>query len=177
MPLPALDLDDRTWGDLVDEARASIPTVAPRWTDHNVHDPGITLVELLAWLVEQDIYRVNRVPERHVRAFLTLVGFAPVPPRPARAVLALAGAPGDVASGATFRASGVPFRTLTSATVSAAALRAVQVFDGAAFADATGAWRDGLPIAAFGSDPTPGGALYLGFDPAPPAGGPLDAAA
>lgn len=87
MPLPALDLDDRTWGDLVDEARASIPTVAPPWTDHNIHDPGITLVELLAWLVEQDIYRVNRVPESHVRAFLALLGFGPAPPRPARVVL------------------------------------------------------------------------------------------
>lgn len=69
-----------------------------------------------------------------------------------------------------FSASGVPFRTLTAATVSDAVLRAVQVPDGAAFADASGAWRVGLPIAAFGADPAPGDALYLGFAPAPPPG-------
>src|SRR5262245_14408892 len=88
MPLPALDLDTRRWDDLVDEARASIPRLAPEWTDHNVHDPGITIVELLAYLVEQDLYRVNRVPERHRRKFLALLGFSPALPRPARGAVA-----------------------------------------------------------------------------------------
>ena len=44
----APDLDDRTWQDLVDEMRALIPRYAPGWTDHNVHDPGVTLLELFA---------------------------------------------------------------------------------------------------------------------------------
>ena len=56
MPLPLPDLDTRTWGDLVDEARALIPRYAPDWTDHNLHDPGMTLIDLLAWLVEMDVY-------------------------------------------------------------------------------------------------------------------------
>src|SRR3954454_397692 len=74
MPLPLPDLDTRSWADLVEEARAMIPRYAPRWTDHNVHDPGITLIELLAWLVEQDVYRLNRVPDTHRRKFLALMG-------------------------------------------------------------------------------------------------------
>ena len=45
-----------------------------RWTDHNVHDPGITLIELFAWLIEQLIYRANRIPDRHLRKFLALAG-------------------------------------------------------------------------------------------------------
>jgi len=179
MPLPPLDLDDRSWADLIDEARATIPSLATAWTDHNVHDPGITLVELLAYLVEQDVYRVNRVPERHRRAFLALAGFAPEPPRPARVVLGLAlggtTGPLEVPAGTPLTGSGIPFRTLTGTTVTDAALHAVQVFDGAAFADATGAWRDGLTVVAFGPDPAAATApaLYLGFDPPPSAGTPL----
>ena len=65
MPLPLPSLDTRRWSDLVAEGRALIPRYAPTWTDHNVHDPGIMLVELFAWIVEQLIYRANRIPIRH----------------------------------------------------------------------------------------------------------------
>src|SRR5690348_5382292 len=90
MPLPLPDLDTRRWADLVEEARAMIPRYAPRWTDHNVHDPGVTLIEMLAWLVEQDVYQLNRVPESHRRKFLALVGITPAPPQAATALLSLA---------------------------------------------------------------------------------------
>src|SRR5688572_29448298 len=90
MPLPLPDLDTRDWADLVQEGQALIPRYAPSWTDHNVHDPGITLIELFAWLVEQDIYRVNRIPVRHRLKFLTLIGYAPQGPRRARTMLAFA---------------------------------------------------------------------------------------
>ena len=50
---------------------------APAWTDENASDPGITLLELFAFLTEQLIYRANRTPERHRRKFLSLVGFDP----------------------------------------------------------------------------------------------------
>jgi hypothetical protein len=66
MPLPPLDLDTRTYADLVEEARSLIPRYAPQWTDYNASDPGITLLELFAWLVEQDIYRVNRHNRRRI---------------------------------------------------------------------------------------------------------------
>ena len=93
MTLPLPQLDDRRWADLVEEGRALIPAYAPDWTDHpgwtdhNVHDPGITLIELFAWIAEMDVYQLNQVPERHRRKFLELVGLLPQPPRPARTVL------------------------------------------------------------------------------------------
>ena len=52
MALQAPNLDDRTFQDLVREARAMIPRYCPEWTDHNLSDPGITLIELFAWMVE-----------------------------------------------------------------------------------------------------------------------------
>src|SRR5512138_1353787 len=90
MALMLPDLDDRRWSELVDVGRALIPLQAPDWTDHNVHDPGITILELLAWIAETDIYRLNRVPDRHKLKFLALLGIVPRPPAPARTVLGLA---------------------------------------------------------------------------------------
>jgi hypothetical protein len=73
MTLPLPNLDDRTFADLTEEARALIPTYDPSWTNHNPSDPGITLIELFAWLTEMLIYRVNRVPERNYAKFLKLL--------------------------------------------------------------------------------------------------------
>ncbi len=73
MPLNLPNLDDRTYADLVAEARALIPTLAPEWTNHNPSDPGITLVELFAYLTEMLIYRVNRVTDDNTLAFLKLL--------------------------------------------------------------------------------------------------------
>ena len=73
MGLTLPNLDDRTYADLLDEARALIPAYTPGWTDHNPADPGITLVELFAWLTEMLIYRVNRVTDDTRRTFLKLL--------------------------------------------------------------------------------------------------------
>jgi hypothetical protein len=73
MALPVPTLDDRRFDDLVEEARALIPAYQPDWTDHNESDPGITLLELFAWLAEMLIYRADQVPERQLRAFLRLL--------------------------------------------------------------------------------------------------------
>lgn len=73
MPLPVPNLDDRTFDQLTAEARALIPKNFPTWTDHNLSDPGITLLELFAFLIEAAIYQVNRVPERSLEHFAKLV--------------------------------------------------------------------------------------------------------
>jgi len=73
MPLQLPLLDDRSYADLVAEARRLIPVVDPEWTNHNPSDPGITLVELFAWLTEMLIYRVDRVTADNQRKFLQLL--------------------------------------------------------------------------------------------------------
>ena len=85
MGLSAPNLDDRSFQDIVDEARRLIPKYCPKWTDHNLSDPGITLVELFAWMTEMTIFRLNQVPDRHYIKFLDLIGVRLQPPRPARA--------------------------------------------------------------------------------------------
>lgn len=73
MPLSLPNLDDRSYAELVDEARSLIPSLSPEWTDHNPSDPGIALIELLAWLTEMVLYSANRVPDAHYTTFLNLL--------------------------------------------------------------------------------------------------------
>ncbi len=84
MSLPAPQLDDRTFQELVDEAKRRIRRYCPEWTDHNVSDPGVTLIELFAWMTELTLYRLNQVPERNYIKFLELLGVTLTPPTPAQ---------------------------------------------------------------------------------------------
>lgn len=73
MPLHLENLDDRTYEDLVEEALSMIPNYAPSWTNHNPSDPGITLIEMFAYLTEMLNYRLNRITDDNVHAFLQLL--------------------------------------------------------------------------------------------------------
>jgi hypothetical protein len=66
-------LDNRSFDDLVAEARRLLPVYDPGWTDHNPSDPGITLVELFAYLTEMLLYRLDRVTVENQRKFLKLL--------------------------------------------------------------------------------------------------------
>src|SRR4051794_19883154 len=80
MALPAPDLDDRRFQDFVDDAKRMVQRRCPEWTDHNVHDPGVTVIEALAMMADQLVYRLNRVPDRLHLRFLDLVGVRLQPP-------------------------------------------------------------------------------------------------
>ena len=62
MPIPLPNLDDRTYADLTAQAQALIPALHPAWTNYNPSDPGIVLIELLAWLTEMLMFQVNQIP-------------------------------------------------------------------------------------------------------------------
>ncbi len=81
--LQDIKLDDRTFQQLVDEMRKRIPFYCPEWTDHNVSDPGITLLELFAWMVEILLVQLNQVPELHTIRFLEMLGLQYEGPRAA----------------------------------------------------------------------------------------------
>ncbi len=87
MSLPSPSLDDRSFQDLVDEAKRRIPSLAPEWTDHNVSDPGVAIIELFAWMTESLLYRLNQVPDRMYVKFLELMGVELYAPAPAQALL------------------------------------------------------------------------------------------
>ncbi len=88
MTLPTPTLDDRRFQDIVDEAKRLIPQYCPEWTDHNLSDPGVALIELFAWMTEMILYRLNQVPDKHYTKFLDLMGVRLFPPAPAWTELA-----------------------------------------------------------------------------------------
>jgi predicted phage baseplate assembly protein len=87
MALPAPNLDDRRFQDFVDDGKRLIQQRCPEWTDHNVSDPGVTLLEAFAFTADQLLYRLNRVPDRHYVKFLDLIGVRLFPPQAARAAV------------------------------------------------------------------------------------------
>lgn len=84
MSLPAPNLDNRTFEQIVEDAKKLIPNYCKEWTDFNESDPGITLIHLLAWMTEMTIYRLNLVPNKNYIKFLELMGTSLGPPQSAK---------------------------------------------------------------------------------------------
>src|SRR4051794_39541928 len=180
MKLPEIQLDDRRFQDLVTEARMRINRTCPEWTEHNVSDPGITLIELFAWMTEMTIYRLNRVPDKlHVK-LLELLGIRLDGPTaaattlrfrlagPAEEPIAIPGGETEVGTPRTANEDSIIFQvdedfTIPPARPAAYVLqRGGQVKDvGVADGKARPQGTDQLP---FGSPPAVGDALYIGFE-------------
>jgi len=175
MPLLLPNLDDRSWADLVDEARSLIPVYGPEWTDHNASDPGITLLELLAWVTEVDIYGLNQVVDAERLRFLNLVGVRLKGPRPARAVLSFSAKAGTPTLPKSLEFSGQDankiesrYQTLRHLALAPGSLTALQSSGPGGFQNLTGAWKRRSNLSPFGADPQVGAAFYLGLsDPLP----------
>jgi predicted phage baseplate assembly protein len=85
--IPIPNLDDRDFQTLVTDAKMRIAQTCPEWNEHNVSDPGVTLIEQFAYMTEQLIFRVNRIPERLHIALLNLLDIQLAPPEAARALV------------------------------------------------------------------------------------------
>lgn len=83
----APNLFDRRYADLVQLGRSRLPSCAPAWTDHNAHDPGITLIELLAWVAEAQIYSLSKTRRDERQAYSALMGVEPHGARPASGLI------------------------------------------------------------------------------------------
>ena len=76
MTIQLPNLDTKTYNDILDEMITSIPKYTDKWTNHNPSDPGITILEMLSWIEETTLYRINRIPDESYLNFLRLVAGA-----------------------------------------------------------------------------------------------------
>lgn len=180
MGLPAPNLDDRRFQDLVDDAKRLVQQRCPEWTDHNVSDPGVTLIETFAWMTDLLLYRLNRVPDRVFLSFLDLLGVELFPPTAARAdVTFRLSAPqavsvpvqtgSQVATARVEAEEPVVFTVVEDLQIvpcSAAALAAQA--EGAEAVDKTGSFSTRQPFHCFQTPPQPGDALLIGLSAAVP---------
>ncbi len=87
MSLPEVDPRRRALPGPRQRRANAIAQDCPEWTEVNVSDPGITLIELFAWMTDMLCYRINRLPEKLHVALLSLLGVKLLPPLAARAEL------------------------------------------------------------------------------------------
>lgn len=119
MTIPIPVLDDRSFDQLVAEAKARIPVHTPEWTNLNDSDPGITIVELFAFLTENLLYRSNRIPEANRIKFLTMLGISLQPASPGKGLAVFSNDSGPpqpplaLPAGTALQAGQVPFLTTT----------------------------------------------------------------
>jgi predicted phage baseplate assembly protein len=180
MTLQAPNLDDRRFQQLVDDAKRMVQQRCPEWTDHNVSDPGVTLIETFAFMVDQLVYRLNRVPDRNFITYLDLVGVNLFPPTAASTdVTFWLSAPleetvvipvgTEVATTSGGGAEPVTFTTVEHRDVVPSTLETV----GSSVADGPLRNHDEelageREFTCFGDTPTAGDALYLGLTAAVP---------
>jgi predicted phage baseplate assembly protein len=180
MALPVPNLDDRRFQDLVDEAKRLVQQRCPEWTDHNVSDPGVTLIELFAWMTDQVVYRLNRVPDRNYVKFLELIGVTLFPPTAARTqvtfwlsapqpdTVTIAGGT-QAATVRTDTSEAVVFATTDDLPIVPCSLeRLGSMVDGKTYRDHTEALQKASGIYGFQEVPQPGDALYVGLSDAVP---------
>jgi len=190
--LPKSDLDDRTFKDLVDECILRIPRYCPEWTNYNPSDPGITLVELFAWLTDQMLLRFNQVPRRNYVAFLELLGVRLLAPAPAKTDITFylttalpetyaIPAATEVATIRTETEEAIVFSTDSALVIGTPSIRhlltaettedAPQVlrdrFTGAWTLQPDGHWQ-GRELAFFDEQPQTGNCFYVVFEPEEP---------
>lgn len=180
MPLPIPNLDDKTFQELFEEARSLIPRYAPEWTDHNLHDPGITFIDLFAWLAEMQIYYLNRLPEQNYLKFLALLGERPQPAQSAAATVTFTlpdenNAPATIPAGTQVtalnpdNADNIIFETTEDLPVSTLELRKILTFSENHWHENTKQnLKSGSVFPALGNNPTATDKLYLGFSASPP---------
>lgn len=182
MPLPSVYLDDRRFQDIVDEAKGLIQRYCPEWTDHNVSDPGVALIELFAWMTDLLLYRVNQVPDKVYLKFLELIGVTLKPPRAAQVpVTFYLAAPqpnelviprdSEVATVRTETSPAITFTTESDLTIRPPVV--LGMFTRDRRADGTDGWIThdlrkleirGTKLAIFPAKPGVGDAFYLAFE-------------
>ncbi|KOG91460.1 putative baseplate assembly protein [Streptomyces varsoviensis] len=180
MALPAPHLDDRRFQQFVDDAKRYIQQRCPEWTDHNVSDPGVTLIEAVAHMADQLVYRLNRVPEKNHLAFLDLLGVSLFPPAAARAdvtfwlsapqeepVVLPAGT--EVATSRTESEEAVAFATENDLTIVPCELESVlRQVAGSSPEDRGQDIFGGDDVPVFAESPQPGDMLLFGLSAAVP---------
>ncbi len=177
MALPDINLDDRNFQDIVDQAKRLIPRYTPEWTDHNASDPGIAMIELFAWMTEMVLYRMNRVPDKVLIRLLELIGAKLEPPRAAQSRITFylsAAQPDDVIIPEGTEVATV--RTETSEAITFSAEQSLSVHPPrplGAFSNSDQRWvnhdlrqleLERSKLIMFGSPPTPGDAFYIALE-------------
>jgi len=89
LPLP--QISKKTFQDILEETIKKIPSLTDEWTDFNAHDPGVTTLQVYAWLSEMQQYYGEAIGDIHVEKYLKLLGYELKPMVPSKGILTVSG--------------------------------------------------------------------------------------
>lgn len=171
--LNSIDLNNKTYEELLKEAVEQIPLYSEEWTNFNVSDPGITVLENLTAFNLLQQRRVNEVTDDIRRAMLKLLGHTP---RENKSATVLVQTPEEpprtLPAQYQLKAGSLTFETEQITHLTPWTLKAVYAVD------PEGGYRDvtylmdakvgSAPV--FGAQPEPGASLCLVLDGLPAEG-------
>ena len=177
------NLDDQTYEEIVRAAEGRLPWLCPVWTDHNAHDPGITVLELMAWYKEMQQYHMNQFTDPLRRKLLKLAGITPLTAAPACCAVELGPeGPAYLEGERLTTREGIPFELTQAIPAHRPAIARIQVVQGDRRMDVGQLLEDRhVTFQPFGQGQEASqlqigfsqlgeGALRLWFDVEPPAG-------
>lgn len=124
--LKSEELDRQSFEDIMKNALYQIPKLYPKWTNFNPSDPGITILELMAWLTEVQQYHLNVIRYEHKLRYLKLLGTAPKKAQPAETYLKISAQNRMIPQGTVYFADDIPFETLYAFTATDNEITAVE---------------------------------------------------
>ncbi len=165
-----ITLDDETYSEITQRAVGQIQELCAEWTDYNGHDPGITMLEMLAWLKEMQQFHLDQIGEAHERKYQKLLGIKPRGRIPAETEVRIENLKEQTyfLAGSRFFAEDVCFESVEAGCIGGVCV--VELVSERAGKEKQ-VWRPGegrretgMRFWAFGERPKPGDRLRIGFD-------------
>ncbi len=170
--LPVPSLDDQTYEELLSEARNVISSTYPDWTNFNEHDPGVTLLELFAMLVESQQFYMDQIGRENRIKYLKLLGLKRRPKLPAQTRVHVDSEYNlRLIKGSSLLAGDLRFEMLNNRCILAKDLKGAMAVCDEEKLDAvwlSGRRRERIGFLPFGPEPKEGNACVIVFNEAPP---------
>lgn len=170
--IKTISVDDQSYDMIVEHARKAIRKYAPYWTDENAHDPGITMIELFAWLKEMLQFYMDQTTDAIEYQFLKLLGITADYGRPAHMIIQCLNADTDLTLPyKTKMVNGrYTFETAETLLVEAAQIKDLVVNGAEEQKSVFQSVFNGLSIYPFGASCTPGSHFTIHYDRPLPSG-------
>lgn len=150
--LETMNLDTEGFEEIFRKARSQISEIYPVWNNYNYHDPGITILELMAFLKEAQHFHLDHISEESFEGYLRLWG---IERKKAQGASIVGHILGDmqVKIGQRFYKNHLPFETDASFTALEKILKGVLTVKGSL--------ETKRPIYPFGEKPKVGDSCYI----------------
>lgn len=163
--LPESGNEQDSWNQIVQRLTKRIPDINPAWTDYNLHDPGVTILELFAWMQQAAEYRIRQIGEAHRKKYVKLLGLELIPRKPGKTMVTVEAADGRyLREGTRFYAEDIVFETKEGQNVTGGIFRQFISRQGDGEVVLSGSWLaegKGLSLYPFGKEPEEGNSLEI----------------